>query len=137
MPQLETTVPDRPAHRSRLAGIMPGPRAAAAASACLLLGLGIGYGIGQQRPAMHHAEVRCLSAVGAISCTDDPNAGNGEFGVPRDVAWTDANGVFHEGDRPECLPPTGRGLEGPVDITWVEVEVSGTSWRHVVGVECR
>ena len=136
MPQQETSVPDRPAPRSRLVGIMPWPRAAAAAAACLLLGLGLGYEVGQQRPAMHHAEVSCLSAVGAISCTDDSNKGNGEFGVPRDVPWTDSYGVFHEGDRPECLPPTGRGLEGPVGITWVKVEVSGASWRHVVGVEC-
>jgi hypothetical protein len=86
---------------------------------------------------MHEAEVRCLSAVGDISCTDDPDPGHAEFRVPRDVAWTDANGDFHEGDRPQCLPPTGRGLEGPVGITWVKVEVSGRSWRQVVGVACR
>ena len=137
MSQQETIVPDQRSPRSRVFDVLPSPRALAVSAACLMVGLGLGYEVGQQRPAMHHAEVRCLSAVGAISCTDDPDPGHSEFGVPRDVAWIDSDGVFHEGDRPECLPPTGRGLEGPVGITWVEVEVSGTSWRHVVGVECR
>lgn len=46
------------------------------------------------------------------------------------------NGTFHEGSRPECLPPTGRGLEGPVRITWVPVEADGMGWRQVVAVTC-
>jgi hypothetical protein len=107
---------------------------------CLVVGVGLGYALGQQDPAMHEAEVSCLSAEGSISCTDDPNPGGmvqGDFGVPLDVAWTDTHGSFHLDGRPDCLPPTGRGLEGPVGITWVEVEVSGTSWRQVVGVDCR
>ena len=100
------------------------------------MGLAVGYIAGQQRPAMHEAEVRCLSAIGDISCTDDPDPGHGEFWVPHDVAWIDSGGSLHVGDRPECLPPTGRGTEGPVGITWVTVEVSGTSWKQAVGVEC-
>jgi hypothetical protein len=101
-----------------------------------MVGLGVGYIVGQQRPAMHEAEVMCLSATGAISCTDDPDAGNGEFWVPQDIAWTDPGCSLHMGDRPDCLPPTGRGTEGPVGITWVTVEVSATSWKQAVGVKC-
>lgn len=100
------------------------------------MGLAVGYLAGKQRPAMHEAEVTCLSTVSDISCTDDPDPGHGEFGVPRDVAWIDSGGSFHMGGRPECLPPSGRGAEGPVGITWVTVEVSGRSWKQVVGVEC-
>ena len=136
MAQQEIGGQDQPAPRSRSAGVLSFPHAAAAAVACLVVGLGLGYAVGQQRPAMHEAEVGCLSTVGDISCTDDPDPGHGEFWVPRDVAWIDPNGSFHMGDRPECLPPTGRGVEGLVGITWVKVEVSGTSWRQVVGVEC-
>jgi len=125
-----------PTNRSRFALLRSGRGAKAVAVACLVLGVGVGYVVGQQRPAMHEVEVRCLSAVGAISCTDDPDSGHGEFRVPVDVAWTDSGGRFHMGDRPDCLPPTGRGTEGPVGITWVSVELAGTSWKQAVGVEC-
>ena len=134
--QNSTSEQDKPSTHSRCARLLPGRRAKVGAAACLVLGLGIGYIVGQQRPAMHQAEVTCLSAVGAISCTDDPEPGHGEFWVPRDVAWTDSSGSLHMDGRPECLPPTGRGTEGPVGITWLTVEVSGTSWKQAVGVEC-
>jgi hypothetical protein len=136
MSQQESSGQDKPANHSRISRLFPDRRGAAAAAALLVVGLAVGYFAGQQRPAMHKAEVRCLSAIGDISCTDDPDPGHGEFRVPRDVAWTDSRGSFHMGDRPECLPPTGRGTEGPVGITWVTVEVSGRSWKQAVGVEC-
>jgi hypothetical protein len=136
MIQQEPNGQDKPANRSHISGQLPDRRAAASAAALLVVGLAVGYVAGQQRPAMHEAEVGCLSAVGAISCTDDPDPGHGEFWVPRDVAWIDSRGSLQMGDRPECLPPTGRGTAGPVGITWVTVEVSGTSWKQVVGVEC-
>jgi hypothetical protein len=136
MIQQEPSEQNEPASHSRISRLLSDRRAAAAAAALLLVGLGLGYIAGQQRPAMQEAEVRCLSAIGAISCTDDPDPGHGEFWVPRDVAWIDSGGSLHMGDRPECLPPTGRGTEGPVGITWVTVEVSGASWKQVVGVEC-
>jgi hypothetical protein len=105
-------------------------------TACLVGGMAFGYALGQQHPAMQRVEVRCLSAVGTISCTDDSDTGHGEFWVPRDIAWTDSGGSLHIGDRPKCLPPNGRGTEGPIGITWVTVKVAETSWKQAVGVEC-
>ena len=134
--QQESREQDEPANHSRISRLLPDRRGSAAAAALLVVGLVVGYIAGQQRPVMHEAEVRCLSAIGDISCTDDSDPGHGEFWVPRDVAWFDSGGSLHMGDRPECLPPTGRGTEGPVGITWVRVEVSGTSWKQAVGVEC-
>lgn len=110
--------------------------AATAGAVCLVVGLGLGYALGHQRPAMHEADVRCMSAPRAISCTDAADAGKSDFWVPRDIAWTDTRGSLHVGDRPACLPPSGRGLEGPLGITWVTVEVAGTSWKQAVGVQC-
>ena len=136
MIQQEPSGRDKPANHSRISRLLPDRRGAAAAAALLVVGLAVDYIAGQQRPAMHEAEVRCLSAIGDISCTDDPDPGHGEFWVPRDVAWIDTGGSLHMGDRPECLPPTGRGTEGPVGITWVTVEVSGTSWKQVVSPPC-
>ena len=124
------------ANHPRLTRLLPDRRGNAAAASLLVLGLAVGYVVGQQRPAVNEAEVRCMSAPGAISCTDDADSGNAEFWVPRDVAWVDSDGSLHVGDRPECLPPSGRGTEGPVRITWATVEVSGTSWKQAVGVEC-
>lgn len=78
-------------------------------------------------------EVGCLSAEATISCTlgDDWNVS-----VPLDVAWVDATGAFRDGGRPDCLPPTGRGLEGPVRLSWTDVDVDGMGWRQVLQVEC-
>lgn len=136
MIQQEPSEQDKPANHSRMSRLLLDRRPAAAAVALLAVGLAVGYIAGQQRPAMHEAEVKCLSAIGDISCTDDPDPGHAEFWVPRDVAWIDSGGSLHVGDRPECLPPTGRGAEGPVGITWVTVEVSGTSGKQAVGVKC-
>lgn len=136
MTRQEPNEQDKPGNHSRFSRLFPDRRGAAVAAGLLVVGLAVGYIAGQQRPAMHEAEVRCLSTIGDISCTDDPDPGHGEFGVPRDVPWIDSGGSLHMGDRPECLPPTGRGTEGPVGITWVRVEVSGRSWKQVVGVEC-
>lgn len=136
MSEQEPSGQDKRANHSRVSRLLPDRRDAAGAAALLVVGLAIGYIAGQQRPAMHEAEVRCLSSIGDISCTDDLHQGQGEFRVPRDVAWIDSKGSFQMGDRPECLPPTGRGSEGPIGITWVTVEVSGRSWKQAVGVEC-
>lgn len=78
----------------------------------------------------------CLSAPGVISCSDDADRGSGEFMVPRDVAWVGFDGSFHDGGRPECLPATGLGEQGPVTVTWVPVQFSGRAWKQVVGVTC-
>lgn len=78
-------------------------------------------------------EVECLSAHHVIGCT---LSDGWDVSVPLDVTWTDASGVFHEDGRPECLPPTGRGLEGPVRVSWTEVEADGRGWRQVLSVAC-
>jgi hypothetical protein len=77
--------------------------------------------------------VGCLSAEGVISCT---LSDGWDVSVPLDVAWTDAAGSLHESGRPDCLPPSGRGLEGPVRISWTKVDVDGTGWRPVLRVAC-
>lgn len=82
----------------------------------------LGYLLGRQDPREHVEEVSCLSAVGTISCELEDDW---TIAIPRGVTWTDVHGAVHEGTRPECLPPTGRGLEGPVRITWVPVDVDG------------
>ena len=103
-----------------------------AVAAVLVLGAGLGYVIG--RPSGLHTEtVRCLSAEGTIGCT----LGDGwDIAIPTDVPWTDSTGSFHDHGRPDCLPPTGRGLEDPVEITWTKVEADGVGWRQVVWVGC-
>ena len=103
-----------------------------AAVVCVLLVLA-GWVAGRQGPEAHTAEAGCLSAVETISC-ELPDGWT--VGVPLDLGWTSARGVEHDGGRPSCLPPTGRGLEGPVRLAWVPVEVDGRSWRHVVWVTC-
>ncbi|GAB6986318.1 hypothetical protein JCM10369A_28420 [Nocardioides pyridinolyticus] len=93
----------------------------------------LGYLLGRQDPREHVEEVSCLSTAWAISCELEDDW---TIGFPARVTWTDVHGAWHENTRPECLPPTGRGLEGPVRITWVPVDVDGTSWRQVVAVAC-
>ena len=78
-------------------------------------------------------EVSCLSATEVIGCTLNDGW---DVSVPLDNSWTDAQGAFHEDGRPACLPPTGRGLEGPVRISWTDMNVNGTGWRQVLHVEC-
>ena len=135
MSQQDSQGAGKPSHPSP-ARLLESRRVITAGAACLVVGLGLGFVGGQQRSAGRDADVRCLSAPGTISCTDDADTGHGEFWVPRDIAWTDTGGSLHIGGRPDCLPPTGRGAEGPVRITWAKVEVSGTSWKQAVGVTC-
>jgi hypothetical protein len=91
-----------------------------------------GFAVGRNSRVVTE-EVGCLSAQGTIGCTLHDGW---DVSVPLHVAWTDANGGFHEGGRPDCLPPTGRGLEGPVRIAWTKVKAGGTGWRQVVWVGC-
>lgn len=140
MIQQESAEQDQSVNLSPISRLLRDRTARAAAAvflvAGLTVGLGAGYVVGQQRPAIHEAEVTCLSATGGISCTDEADSGHGEFWVPLDVAWTDSGGSLHVGDRPDCLPPTGRGTEGPIGISWFTVEIAGTSWKQAVGVRC-
>jgi hypothetical protein len=57
------------------------------------------------------------------------------YGVPLDVHWTDAGGVWHEGDRPASLPPVGE-VPAPVTFAATLVTINGMTWRPVVWVSC-
>lgn len=110
------------------------PRRVAVVAVVLVLAAAVlGYLLGRQDPREHVEEVSCLSAVRTISCELEDGS---TIGFPAGVTWTDVHGTVHEATRPECLPPTGRGLEGPVRITWVPVEADGRGWRQVVAVAC-
>jgi hypothetical protein len=104
------------------------------AALAVVMSVVAGYVAGAHQSDMHQATVACLSAPGAISCGPVESPGHAEYGVPRDVAWTQ-DGVFYGDGRPECLPPTGRGTV-TVRVTWTEVDVDGTRWKQVVGVHC-
>ena len=52
-----------------------------------------------------------------------------------DVNWTDSTGSWHQGGRPDCLPPSGE-LAAPITFAATEVTVSGVTWRPVVWVSC-
>jgi hypothetical protein len=56
------------------------------------------------------------------------------YDIPLDVRWQSADGTWHDGDRPACLPPSG--TLGPVRFGAVEVRHGGETWRHVVWVSC-
>ena len=58
------------------------------------------------------------------------------YGVPLDVYWTDTSGTWHEGDRPNCLPPDG-DLTAPITFAATQVTVNGMTWRPVLWVSCR
>lgn len=103
------------------------------------------YVVGAQQPDVELRRAQCLSATGAISCEyledgHTPRRGNGmkaDVAVPRDVAWTDDQGTDHGSGRPACLPPTGRGLEGPVTLGVLpDLEVAGRTYDQVVWVGC-
>lgn len=111
----------------------PGRLPVVAAVLLLVVVALLAYWAGRSQSRVVEAEVGCLSAVGTISC-ELPDGWT--VGVPKDVGWTDIRGASHEDGRPACLPPSGRGLEGPVRLSWVPAEVDGRSWRQVVWVTC-
>ena len=90
-----------------------------------------GFTLGRSRVATE--DVSCLSVERQVGCTLKDGW---DVSVPLDVSWTDAGGVFHQSGRPDCLPPTERGLVGPIQVAWTEVDVEGTGWRQVVWVGC-
>ena len=92
----------------------------------------IGYTAGSKSRVVAE-EVGCLSAERVIGCT---LSDGWDVSIPLDVSWTDAAGTYQESGRPECLPPTGRGLEGPVRVWWTEIDVDSMGWRQVLHVAC-
>ncbi len=89
-----------------------------------------GIAWGQRHPVVHVDETTCLALESQIGCTLPDGR---DIGVSTDVPWTDATGVFHEGGRPERLPPNGRGASEPVLLLWL---MTSSGDRYVVEVTC-
>ncbi len=102
------------------------------AVAALVAALG-GYLVGTNRSGVSIHTGTAHSVQFQISITGEDGW---VYGVPLDVFWTDASGVWHEGDRPVCLPPDG-DLPAPVTFAATQVTVNGKTWRPVVWVSCR
>jgi hypothetical protein len=92
-----------------------------------------GYLVGTNRSGVSIYTGKAHSVQFQISITGDDGW---VYGVPLDVHWTDASGVWHDGDRPACLPPVG-DVAAPVTFAATQVAVNGMTWRPVVWVSCR
>jgi hypothetical protein len=92
-----------------------------------------GYFAGTHRDTVSMHAGKAYSAPFQISITGEDGW---VYGVPLDVNWTDASGTWHEGSRPDCLPPAGE-LAGPITFAATQVTVNGITWRPVVWVSCR
>jgi hypothetical protein len=92
-----------------------------------------GYLVGANRSGVSIHTGKAHSVQAQISVTGEDGW---VYSVPLDVNWTDASGVWHEGDRPACLPPVG-DLPAPVTFAATQVTVNGMTWRPVVWVSCR
>lgn len=104
---------------------------ALAAAAIAVVAGSVGYWIGASR---HDA----FETVGAAHSTEAQiglQTDDWTYNVPLTVQWTDDNGVWHGGGRPECLPPSDTPLEG-IRVTAVPVEARGVRWRQVLVVHC-
>jgi hypothetical protein len=99
----------------------------------LLLLVGVaGFAIGANKPS---TTMRTALIYSSGSISSMPIDG-WTYGIPLDVAWTDASGSYHDHGRPDCLPPA-IGLIGPITFATVEASAGGVSWRPVVWVSCR
>jgi hypothetical protein len=100
--------------------------------AVAVLSLAAGFFIGARQAGVHIDTGRAdTNYLGAGSISTD----GWTYGLPSDVAWTDANNSYHEGGPVDCLPPL-TSVEG-VKFAWVEAKVEGTGWRPVVWIDCR
>jgi hypothetical protein len=92
----------------------------------------VGYVVGTSRSgvSIHTGTAHSVEAQISIVGSD-----GWVYGVPLDVNWTDTTGGWHEGSRPDCLPPTGATLS-PITFAATEVTVRGITWRPVVWVSC-
>jgi len=90
-----------------------------------------GYAIGASHSTttIHRAMVHSMGTI-----SSEPIDG-WTYGIPLDLAWTDASGSYHDHGRPDCLPQSG--LVGPITFASVETSVGGVTWRPVVWVSCR
>jgi hypothetical protein len=108
-------------------------RAAIGALAVAILGATGGYLAGANRDAVSLHSGKAYSTPFQISITGEDGW---VYDVPLDMNWTDGSGTWHQGGRPDCLPPTGE-LTAPVTFAATEVTVNGVTWRPVVWVSCR
>lgn len=92
-----------------------------------------GYLVGSTRSGVSIHSGKAHSVQAQISITGEDGW---VYSVPLDVNWTDARGVWHEGDRPACLPPVG-DIQAPITFAATQVTVNGMTWRPVVWVSCR
>jgi hypothetical protein len=103
-------------------------------AAVLLIALAAvaGWTIGSQRTSttVRSAMVHSLDSISTVAID------GWTYGIPLDVAWTDAAGSFHSNGRPDCLPKSTE-LIGPITFATVDASAGGTSWRQVVWVSCR
>ena len=105
-------------------------RAVAGALALLVVGAALGYGLGSWRGGVSEHVGDAVSTETQISIQTD----DWTYAVPLDVQWTDAEGGWHSGSRPECLPPGGEIRD--IRFAAVPVETRGTGFRQVVAVFC-
>ena len=117
---------------------MPGAtrwRVFAGVALLVVLGVLVGQAWGQREAEVTLRHGFALSAEGVISVSTHDD-GSGDFAIPRDVAWVDATGSYHEDGRPDCLPPVGIGS---IEVTFATVRVTDPSdygWDRTVWVDC-
>ena len=106
------------------------PRPPAVAVALLAAGVALGYWLGTSHSGVSEHIGDAYSTEFQIGI----ETGDWTYQVPLDVAWTDAEGVWHSGSRPECLPPSGAVLG--IQFAAVPVKARGIGFRQVVAVFC-
>lgn len=104
---------------------------AGAAAAITVVAALLGYWVGSARGGAFETVGAAYSTKSQISLEAD----DWSYNIPLEVDWTDAEGTWHEGERPECLPPSNTSLEG-IRVTAVPVEARGMGFRQVVAVHC-
>lgn len=101
-----------------------------AALTLLLAAASVGYWLGTSRSDVSEQIGDAYSTELQIGI----QTGDWSYEVPLDVQWTDAQGGWHSGSRPECLPPTG--VVPNIRFAFVPVETRGMGFREVVAVFC-
>lgn len=109
----------------------PGRRVVAGVIALLASVAALAYWIGTTRSAASEYVGDAYSTELQIGIRTD----DWSYDVPLDVRWTDSTGQWHEGSRPECLPPERGSLSG-IRFAAVPVETRGIGFRQVVAVFC-
>jgi len=98
----------------------------------LVAGAALGYWFGTSRSGVSEHVGDAYSADTQIGIQTE----DWTYDVPLDVRWTDADGGWHEGSRPECLPPSDSGVLSEIRFAAVPVETRGIGFRQVIAVFC-